>query len=163
MATAESKICVDLGAQELQLRIAQDVVFRCPVSTASNGAGERNGSLCTPRGRHQIHAKIGAGCEPNTVFVGRKPTGEIYTSELGRTNPGRDWILTRILWLDGKEPGKNAGEDVDTLERYIYLHGCPDEVDIARPGSHGCIRLRNQDIVELFERVETGTEVIIHE
>ena len=163
MTTQAARIDIDLSAQQLALLRAGEELFRCPVSTAANGAGERNDSFCTPRGRHEIHEKIGAGCAPDTVFVGRQPTGETYTPELGRTNPDRDWVLSRILWLSGKETGKNLGGDVDTRERYIYLHGCPDNVDFELPGSHGCIRLRNRDIVALFDLVESGTEVTIHE
>lgn len=134
-----------------------------PVSTGARGAGEASGSYCTPRGLHRIRAKIGAGQPVNTVFVARRPTGEIYTSELGHEFPGRDWILTRILWLSGCEPGFNRLGAVDTMRRYIYLHGSPDTVELGAPGSHGCIRMRNSDIVNLFDRVPIYTEVEISE
>ena len=163
MVAQNSIIDIDLNTQQLAFRRADEEEFRCPVSTAKNGAGEKNDSFCTPRGRHEIHAKFGADCAANTVFVGRQCTGEVYTPELGRLNPGRDWILTRILWLSGLEEGKNSGGDVDTLKRYIYLHGCPDDVDFDRPGSHGCVRLRNDDITVLFDLVELRTQVMIHE
>ena len=156
-------IDIDLTAQVLTLRPGDRQTLRYPVSTAANGPGELEGSECTPRGQHEICAKFGAGCAFNTVFVGREPTGEIYTTALRAAQPGRDWILTRVLWLSGKEPGKNLGGDVDTRSRYIYVHGCPDDVDFAHPGSRGCIRMRNHDVVELFERVPVGTEVCIHE
>ena len=133
------------------------------VSTAKNGAGEQNGSECTPRGRHEIHARIGTGCAVNTVFVSRCPSGEIYTPELARQHPGRDWILTRILWLAGLEQGRNKSGDVDTLQRYIYIHGCPDDVTLGVPGSHGCIRVRNHDMIRLYDLVEVGTPVLIKE
>jgi lipoprotein-anchoring transpeptidase ErfK/SrfK len=110
-----------------------------------------------------IAEKIGAGVPPNTVFVERQPTGEIYTPELRARFPQRDWILTRILWLAGAEPGKNQGGDVDTYRRYIYIHGSPDEVAMGMPGSRGCIRMRNADVVDLFDRVEVGTKVLICE
>jgi L,D-transpeptidase YbiS len=129
------------------------------VSTSRNGAGELEGSFCTPRGGHIVRAKIGAGQPLNTVFRGRRPTGEIWTPELGERFPGRDWILTRILWLSGCEPGKNRLGKVDTMRRYIYIHGSPDAVPMGKPGSIGCIRMRNQDIVELFELVPPRTEV----
>ncbi len=132
-----------------------------PVSTGANGVGEESGSFCTPRGRHVIRARIGAGQPPNTVFVRRRPTGEIYTPELGARHPGRDWILTRILWLSGREPGYNRGGNCDTMRRYIYIHGTPDETELGRPGSRGCIRMRNRDLLELFDRVAGGTEVEI--
>ena len=111
--------------------------------------------------RSGIRAKIGAGAAPGTVFVGRRPTGERYTPAVGAAHPDRDWILTRILWLSGTEPGRNRLGRVDTMRRYIYIHGCPDDIDIATPGSHGCIRMRNDDVMDLFDRVEAGTRVVI--
>ncbi len=156
-------IDIDLSAQRLRLEQGGRILFECPVSTAGNGPGEAVDSECTPRGWHVIHEKIGADCPPNTVFVGREPTGETYGCELAQTAPGRDWILTRILWLSGLEPGRNQGGDVDTLQRYIYLHGCPDETELGSVGSRGCVRLRNSDIVSLFEQVQAGTRVYIHE
>jgi lipoprotein-anchoring transpeptidase ErfK/SrfK len=131
------------------------------VSTAARGAGEKNGSLCTPRGRHIIRAKIGAGQPLNAVFVRRRPTGEVWTPELHRQYPGRDWILTRILWLSGCEPGRNRLGDVDTMRRYIYIHGSPDTAEMGKAGSIGCIRMRNRDIIELFDRVAPYTAVQI--
>ena len=134
---------------------------RYSVSTSRNGAGEANGSFCTPRGEHIVRAKIGAGKPPNTVFRGRRPTGEIWTPELGESFPGRDWILTRILWLSGCEVGKNRLGDVDTMRRHIYIHGSPEPVEMGRPGSIGCIRMRNADIIELFDLVPPYTRVAI--
>lgn len=131
------------------------------VSTAAKGAGETNGSFCTPRGRHIVRAKIGAGQALNTVFVRRRPTGEIYTPALGAEFPNRDWILTRILWLSGCEVGFNRLGDCDTMRRFIYIHGSPDEVSMGKPGSHGCVRMRNADVVDLFDRVAPGTPVDI--
>lgn len=156
-------IIVEIGRQRLRLLDGDRSVLECAVSTAANGPGERNGSECTPRGRHEIHRKIGAGAPVNTVFVGRRPTGEIYDPGLAAREPGRDWILTRILWLSGCEPGRNQGGDVDTRTRYIYIHGAPDEVEMGRPGSHGCIRLRNADMLTLFDLVDEGTQVIIRD
>lgn len=158
----QTRIEIDIARQRLHL-------FSGParrsfiVSTAANGPGEQAGSECTPRGRHLIRAKIGAGQPENAVFVGRRPTGEIYTPELGRRHPERDWILSRILWLSGLEPGRNRLGAVDTMRRYIYIHGCPDEHELGRPGSHGCIKMRNRDILWLFDQVEYGTLVEIHE
>ena len=131
------------------------------VSTATNGPGERQGSYCTPRGRHVVRARIGAGAAPNTVFVARRPTGEIWSPELAARFPNRDWILTRILWLSGCQPGFNRFGDVDTMRRYIYIHGSPDTVAMGRPGSIGCVRMRNADIVELYDLVPAGTPVEI--
>ncbi|HSH40848.1 MAG TPA: L,D-transpeptidase [Arenicellales bacterium] len=133
------------------------------VSTARNGAGERNGSECTPRGEHRVRARIGAGCPVNTVFKGRRPTGEIYSPALRRRHPERDWILTRILWLCGNEPGFNRLGEVDTMRRFIYIHGAPDDDPMGVPGSHGCIKMRNVDVLELFELVAAGTPVTIRE
>jgi len=134
---------------------------RYPVSTSRNGAGERQGSFCTPRGAHIVRAKIGAGQPLNAVFVRRRPTGEIWTPELGERFPGRDWIVTRILWLSGCEPGRNRLGDVDTMRRYIYIHGSPDSTEMGKPGSIGCIRMRNADVVELFDLVPPYTPVEI--
>lgn len=142
---------------------ADEVIGEYPVSTAKAGVGEVSGSYRTPRGRHLIRAKIGEGAPENTVFVRRRPTGEIWTPELAEEFPGRDWILTRILWLSGCEPGRNRLGCVDTMRRYVYIHGSPDSVDMGVPGSHGCIRMRNGDIVELFERVPCYTPVEITE
>ncbi len=136
-------------------------VLTYSISTARNGVGEQWGSNCTPRGRHIIRAKIGAGCPENTVFVGRRPTGEIYSPELKEKFPGRDWILTRILWLSGCEVGFNRLGKVDTMRRYIYIHSTPDSVPMGIPASHGCILMRGSEIIELFERVAVGTPVNI--
>ena len=136
---------------------------QCPVSTAANGAGCEKDSGCTPLGAHIIRAKIGAGAEPNTVFVGRRATGEICTPELMAQYPNRDWILTRILWLSGTEIGLNRLGNVDTMQRYIYIHGTPDSTDMGEVGSHGCVRMRNADVIELFDLVEAGTKVFISE
>jgi L,D-transpeptidase YbiS len=133
------------------------------VSTATRGVGERKGSYCTPRGRHLIRAKIGAKQPANTVFIGRRPSGEVYSPELAERFPKRDWILTRILWLSGCEPGRNRLGDVDTMRRYVYIHGSPDSAQMGQPGSIGCIRMRNADIVELFELVPPYTPVNISE
>ena len=139
------------------------MIERFAVSTAYKGSGQQKGSFCTPLGRHIVRARIGAGSPPNTVFVGRRPTGEIYSAELAARFPGRDWILTRILWLCGEEPGFNRGGQVDTMRRYVYIHGTPDNTEIGVPGSHGCIRMRNSDMVDLFDRVTVGTPVLIRE
>ena len=140
-----------------------DVMARYPVSTAANGVGCEKDSGCTPLGVHTIRAKIGDSVAPNTVFVGRRPTGEIYTPELMAQFPDRDWILTRILWLSGKEVGKNRLGNVDTMQRYIYIHGTPDSTEMSKIGSHGCVRMRNCDVIALFDLVAVGTRVFIHE
>lgn len=163
MMNQPTRIEINIGEQRLRYWENGALVMDVPVSTAKNGAGERRGSECTPRGEHIIRAKIGGGCAPGTVLVGRRPTGEIYSRELGERFPGRDWILTRILWLSGREPGRNRLGDVDSMRRYIYLHGTPDHVVLGVPGSRGCVRMRNSDIIALFDRVPAGTPVIISE
>jgi lipoprotein-anchoring transpeptidase ErfK/SrfK len=132
------------------------------ISTAANGVGCVKDSGCTPLGKHIIRAKIGAGAKPNSVFVGRRATGEICTPELMAQFPNRDWILTRILWLSGMELGLNRLGNLDTMQRYIYIHGSPDGTEMGKIGSHGCIRMRNADVLALFDLVETGTPVLIH-
>jgi lipoprotein-anchoring transpeptidase ErfK/SrfK len=157
------RIEIDAAKQELRLLEGKRVVKRYSVSTATRGLGEKNGSFCTPRGRHIVRAKIGAGQPPGTVFVRRRPTGEVWTPELHTKYPGRDWILTRILWLSGCERGRNRLGDVDTMRRYIYIHGSPDAAQMGKPGSIGCIRMRNKDIAELFDLVPAYTAVEITE
>lgn len=153
---------ISIPAQRLTLYGGDNTILkRYAVSTARKGAGECNGSFCTPRGRHIVRAKIGANAPLNTVFVRRRPTGEIYTPELGAQFPTRDWILTRILWLSGCEPGFNRLGDVDTMRRYIYIHGSPDSVPMGTPGSIGCVRMRNNELVELFDLLPVGTPVNI--
>jgi lipoprotein-anchoring transpeptidase ErfK/SrfK len=160
--TARSYIHVLLPEQRLRLidereRVRMDVA----VSTAANGAGELINSNCTPRGWHVVRARIGAHATINTVFIGRRPSGEVYSARLRAREPQRDWILTRILWLSGLERGRNRLGDVDTMRRYIYIHGAPDDVPMGCVGSHGCVRMRNADIIELFECVDVGTRVLI--
>jgi lipoprotein-anchoring transpeptidase ErfK/SrfK len=150
------KILIDAGRQEL---VFENRTYQ--ISTAKNGLGEKNGSFCTPRGRHIVRAKIGAGQPMYAVFVRRRPTGEIWTPALHEQYPGRDWILTRILWLSGCEPGFNRLGAVDTMRRYVYIHGTHELAEMGKPGSIGCVRMRSPDIVELFERVPPYTEVVI--
>jgi lipoprotein-anchoring transpeptidase ErfK/SrfK len=157
------RIVIRIGAQSLTLHEADGTVREYRVSTALNGPGEQSGSGCTPRGLHVVRAKIGAGAPEGAVFVGRRPTGETWSAELARAHPRRDWILTRILWLCGREPGRNRFGAVDTMRRYIYIHGCPDGCPMGVPLSHGCVRMRNRDVADLFDRVPTGTEVLIEE
>ena len=156
-------IKVSIDEQRLQYLESGRIIMDVAVSTAANGPGEIMHSECTPRGRHRIRAKIGAGAPANTVFVGRRASGEIYTPELKQQHPDRDWMLTRILWLSGLEPGNNRLGDRDSMRRYIYIHGCPEEDAMGTPSSHGCVKMRNSEVIELFDRVPAGTQVLIQE
>jgi lipoprotein-anchoring transpeptidase ErfK/SrfK len=161
----DNPVLIDICIKTQQLHLLENnhTLKTYAVSTAKNGAGELRGSECTPRGWHNIRAKIGDGQPLYSVFKARRPTGEIYNVELAVQYPQRDWILTRILWLGGLEPGKNRYKEVDTCWRYIYIHGCPDHLMTGMPASHGCIRMGNTDMLDLFNRVATGTRVYIHE
>jgi lipoprotein-anchoring transpeptidase ErfK/SrfK len=160
MTAGGTVIRVDLASQRLVLeREGARTVYS--VSTSKHGAGERRNSFKTPRGRHIVRAKIGAGAPVGAVFRGRRPTGEIYSAALAAAHPERDWILTRILWLSGTELGRNRLGEVDTMRRYVYIHGAPDTEPMGVPGSIGCIRMRNAEIVELFDLAPLGTVVEI--
>lgn len=152
---------ISAADQRLVFKQGNDVLLSCLVSTAKNGLGEQQGSEMTPRGRHQICQKFGEGMPANTVFVARQQTGEVYTPALAQQYPQRDWILTRILWLDGLEPGKNKGGVVDSRQRLIYIHGTPDSEPMGVPLSHGCIRMRHQTLIELFDLVAIGDQILV--
>ena len=160
-ANPDIHIVIDIASQRLSLYSADQWLQDYAISTAKNGVGQENGSGCTPLGEHTIRAKIGSNSPIGTVFAGRRPTGEVFSPELTEQFPTRDWILTRILWLSGREHGLNRCGSVDTLRRYIYIHGCPDDAPMGTPESHGCIRMRNEDVVDLFDRVRVGTVVRI--
>ena len=156
-------IRISIDEQRLQLLDEGTIIMDTAIATAANGPGEIMHSECTPRGWHRVRAMIGAGCPVGTVFVGRRPTGEIYTPALKAAAPERDWMLTRILWLCGTEPGKNRFGNVDSMRRYIYIHGCPDEDVMGVPSSHGCVKMRNDAVIELFDRTRVGARVFIQE
>lgn len=159
-----NNVVIDISIAGQCLRLLDDagaVLAEYPVSTAANGPGERKNSCCTPRGRHVVRARIGDGKPEGTVFLGRRPTGETWSPQLAAQYPERDWILTRILWLSGCEPGVNRLGDVDSMQRYIYIHGTPDSEPMGVPRSHGCIRMRNADVVALFDQVPVHTPVQI--
>ena len=160
-----TQLLIDIAQQTLVLYKNHLESGRYAISTAKNGIGSQQDSGCTPLGEHLIAEKIGAGQAINSVFVGRVPTGEIYSSEYGAAHPERDWILSRILWLTGLEDGVNKGSNsqggCDSYQRYIYIHGTPDSEPMGIPRSHGCIRMRNQDILELFTQVDTETRVTV--
>lgn len=153
---------VSIAEQRLRLIENSEILSVYPVSTAKNGPGQTKGSECTPLGWHRIRAKIGAGQPINSVFKARRPTGETYTSQLAAQYPDRDWILSRVLWLSGMEPGYNRYGQVDSFWRYIYIHGSPDDGVNGQPESHGCVRMKSDDVIELFERIEPGCLVWIH-
>jgi len=156
------RIMIKIKSQHLDVMDNNQVIIKSyRISSAKNGVGQERGSFCTPLGKHIIRAKIGVGQPINTVFIKRRSTGEIYTPDLGARYPERDWILTRILWLSGCEPGFNRLGSVDTMRRYIYIHGSPDNVNMDKPSSIGCIRMINTDLLELFDLVDVGTEVSI--
>ncbi|SFQ01599.1 L,D-transpeptidase catalytic domain [Nitrosomonas cryotolerans] len=156
------KININIASQQLDLLDDNgNIIRQCLISSARNGVGQKKDSFCTPLGMHVIRAKVGQDQPINTVFIRRRPTGEIYTSELGERYPKRDWILTRILWLSGCEHGFNRLGLVDTMRRYIYIHGSPDSVKMGKPGSIGCIRMHNHDLLTLFDEVDVGTRVEI--
>ncbi len=161
MTSPDFYLQVSIPEQRLDLIQNSEVVKSYPVSTAKNGPGERTGSGCTPRGWHSIRAKIGKDAPCDAVFVGRRWTGDIYDADLQAKHPERDWILTRILWLGGLEPGFNRHGEVDTTWRYIYIHGSPDHGVSGQPQSHGCVRMKSRDLLDLFDRVAAGTRVLI--
>ena len=152
---------ISIAEQELLIMTDHNIIKKYSISTGKNGAGEVFGSGMTPRGKHIVRAKIGHQQPSGSVFIGRRPTGEIFTPALREQYPDRDWILTRIFWLSGLEVGKNRLGNVDTMRRYIYIHGSPDDVQMGRPGSKGCVRMRNQDIIQLYDLVPVGTPVLI--
>ena len=163
MQTESCLIKVSIDEQRLQLLAAGKFEMDVAVATATNGPGEVMHSECTPRGWHRVRAKIGAGAPENTVFTGRRPTGEIYSPALRQDHPGRDWMLTRLLWLCGLEPGRNRFGERDSMRRYIYIHGCPDTDEMGIPSSHGCVKMRNADVIRLFDSVPVGIRVLIQE
>ncbi|WP_455221283.1 L,D-transpeptidase family protein [Kaarinaea lacus] len=159
----ERRIIVSIADQRLQLRENGKVTMDVMVATAANGAGELAGSECTPRGKHTVRAKIGDGCPINTVFVGRRTTGEVYSEALRSKHPDRDWILSRIMWLSGQEVGRNRLGNVDSMRRYIYIHGSPDDEIFGQPNSHGCVRMKNIDVIRLYDAIDVGISVLILE
>lgn len=157
-------ILVGMGSQTLTLFDATGQMRgRYTVSTARLGAGERENSLQTPRGWHRVCERIGDGATPDTIIYHRAVTPWHYTAQLHADYPDKDWVLARILWLCGLEPGKNQGEGVDSHDRAIYIHGAGDHVAFGTPTSRGCVRMRTREVVELYARVPLGTDVLIDE
>lgn len=151
-------IVISVSKQELRHRRKTGVWYCYPVSTGALGCGNERNSFKTPLGRHRIHAKIGADMPALTVFRGRQPIG-LFDPEID--DPKADWILSRIIWLEGTQAGINRRGRVDTRSRYIYIHGTHEEERIGQPASHGCIRMKNVDIIELFDHVRLGETVLI--
>lgn len=158
-------IKISIHQQQLYLLLDETTTLTYPISTAKNGVGQQQNSGCTPLGEHQICEKFGENFPINSVFVARQFTGEIYDAQLAKQFPQRDWILSRILWLDGCESGFNQGENIDGVcdsrSRYIYIHGTPDSEPMGVALSHGCVRMRNVDVIDLFDKVDVGTKVLI--
>ena len=156
-------IHISVADQRLQLIENNNILFDVMIATGKNGVGEQSGSECTPRGCHKVRAKIGSDCVENTIFIGRRPTGELWSEDVQKKHPGRDWILTRIMWLSGLQVGFNRLGKQDTMRRYVYIHGCPDNNPMGIPSSHGCIKMRNSEVIKLFDMVEAGVPVFISE
>ena len=154
-------ISISVTRQEMKCFEHDHLISTYLISTGTNGVGEQINSECTPRGWHKIYSVIGLDHDCNSVFVAREWTGELYSEALAQSTPSRDWILTRIMQLEGLEPGRNQGGDVDSLKRYIYIHGTPDSTQLGVPCSRGCIRMRNNEIICLANWVTTDTLVYI--
>jgi L,D-transpeptidase YbiS len=151
---SENWLRVSVAGQTLEvLTGAGELLRRFPVSTSKFGLGSEPGSFRTPLGQFRVSDKIGAGAEPGAIFKSRLPAGGN-----GLDSPGEDLVLSRILWLEGAEP-----HNANTRARYIYIHGTNHEEEVGRPASHGCVRMKNADIIELFEMVPAGAEVRIEE
>ncbi len=156
----QADVVIDLAQQTLSLPKHNKFYV---ISSGKNGIGEQENSGKTPRGWHRVAQKVGENAPQNSVFIARQPTGEVYDQQLAQQFPQRDWILSRILWLDGLEQGFNHGEGCDTFKRYIYVHGTPDTEPMGIPMSHGCIRMKNDEIIELFDLISEDALVYISE
>jgi len=161
MIQVEIEVSIQNKTLELINTVSREIIKSYTINTSKNGPGELAGSNCTPCGKHIVRAKIGANVPVNTIFRGRRPTGEVYKTGMRDEFPNRDWILTRILWLSGKELGKNRLGNVDTMRRYIYIHGCPDDYEMGKDSTIGCINMKNNDLVELFDLIPVYTSVMI--
>ncbi len=151
-------IIVSIKEQVLYHRRRTGVWLSFAISTSAFGTGNEKNSFKTPLGKHRICAKIGDDMPVYTAFHGREPVG---TFDPESDYLDRDWILSRILWLDGCEPGKNKGGRMDSKHRYIYIHGTHEEDKLGTPASHGCIRMSNLDILDMFEHAFVGERVLI--
>lgn len=159
-----NSININVTQQQLRLLDEDDNLLKqYPVSTSKYGAGSENGSEKTPLGLHRVKDKLGGAMPVNEVYIGRVPQGDLEECQQRGVNLPDDVIMSRIMWLEGMEPGRNQGGYVDTYQRFIYIHGTNHEDSIGTPASIGCIRMRNDDVVDLFRQVEVGSEVLIEE
>lgn len=157
---------IEVGVRNQQLALYDErgvPVRQYVISTASKGVGERVNSYQTPRGWHKVCERIGDGIEIDTIIYRRQVTPWKYTPQLHAEYPNKDWILTRILWLCGQEPGLNQGGEVDSYDRAIYLHGAGEHVAFGTPTSRGCVRMRGDDIIDLYDITANGIDVFINE
>ncbi len=157
---------ININVTQQQLKLFDEdgnLLQQYPVSTSRYGPGNQNGSEQTPLGLHRIKDKLGGAMPVNEVFIGRGPHGNLEECIKRGVDLPDDVIMSRIMWLEGMEPGRNQGGYVDTYQRYIYIHGTNHEGTIGTPASIGCIRMCNQDVVDLFRLVEVGSEVLIEE
>jgi hypothetical protein len=156
-------IVVDISSQSLQWFLDGELEKRYHISTSRYGIGSRAGSNKTPLGLHYVKRKIGADATSGTIFKGRVSTGRVARIEHRPLATGDDFVTSRILWLSGLEEGRNRGNGVDSFSRYIYIHGTHEEGLIGKPASHGCIRMFNRDVIDLYKRIHTRTLVWIQE
>ena len=155
-----------ISVKEQKLHVYRDDNERVKsfvISTALKGVGQNKGSFCTPLGQHIVRAKVGDGAPIFSEFVARRLTGKIWRPTISVSDSKEDWILTRILWLSGLEVGFNRLGNQDTMQRFIYIHGTNDLDNLGKPSSHGCIRMDNYDIIDLFDQIKVGDHVLISE
>ena len=157
----ENFIYVGVKRQKLDLYLNGNHIISYPVSTSMHGAGTKAGSDMTPIGLHKIGGKFGSHTPIGGILKARKYTGEIASIQTGAIETGEDAITTRILTLEGLENGINKGGELDSYGRHIYIHGTIEEGLIGQPASHGCVRMKNEDVIDLFNRVNKDLTVII--
>lgn len=159
--SANKSIEIDISQQRLYVYEDKSILASYPISSSSFGEGQIVNSYKTPLGKHKILTKIGTNVEKNTIFVSRENMNQVAEIVHERHNNENDYVTSRILWLDGLEEGHNKGGNVDSFKRYIYIHGTHEEGLIGEKASHGCIRMFNNDVIELFSYIPEETEVNI--
>lgn len=157
----EPVVLISIKHQKLVVMQQAKVVATYPISSSAKGVGSEAGSDKTPLGIHRVAQKFGAGAPAGTIFKGRVNTGRRAEIITEAKSINTDDVTTRILWLDGMEHGLNKGGNVDSKSRYIYIHGTPEEGLIGTPASHGCIRMKNDDVAALYELIDEGCFVVI--